>query len=193
MVAAITEFSASTGNTDPMSTPKTFEAHGHTWTSHTPGDAMPCDGIDFVTVLFRNQKTDTKKAMLLCWLESDNGQFTHVEIIGWRYATPEQEESEFADAHEELKALKKKYQSVCSRLHASVEKHSLGLGGEHVDSLVCDELDRVKAENASLQRALKAIYDATDCYADGAPDASAHDKLALEISTLAKPFLPSLA
>jgi hypothetical protein len=36
--------------------------------------------------------------------------------------------------------------------------------------------------------ALKAIFDATDPYADGAPEASAHDKLCNEISALARPW-----
>ena len=37
--------------------------------------------------------------------------------------------------------------------------------------------------------ALKLIHSLTDPYADGAPDATAHDKLALEVSTITKPFV----
>lgn len=41
---------------------------------------------------------------------------------------------------------------------------------------------------AKATAALKAIFDATDPYADGAPDATAHDKLCNEISSLARPW-----
>lgn len=37
--------------------------------------------------------------------------------------------------------------------------------------------------------ALRKIHSLTDPYADGAPDASEHDRLALEISTITKPFV----
>lgn len=39
-----------------------------------------------------------------------------------------------------------------------------------------------------MRAALKQIHSLTDPYADGAPDASEHDKLALEISSITKPF-----
>lgn len=42
---------------------------------------------------------------------------------------------------------------------------------------------------AKATAALKAIFAATDPYADGAPDASAHDKLCNEISSLARPWV----
>ena len=41
----------------------------------------------------------------------------------------------------------------------------------------------------SLQRVIETIYDRTEGYADGAPDATAHDKLCNEISSKLKPFL----
>lgn len=39
---------------------------------------------------------------------------------------------------------------------------------------------------APLKAALQLIYDQTEGFADGAPDASAHDRLCNEISSLAK-------
>lgn len=46
--------------------------------------------------------------------------------------------------------------------------------------------DSAKRELSQLRAKLKTIYDATECYADGAEDATAHDKLANEITNLAK-------
>lgn len=35
--------------------PNTFEAHGHTWTRHTPGDPMPCEPYASVRILTREE------------------------------------------------------------------------------------------------------------------------------------------
>jgi len=42
---------------------------------------------------------------------------------------------------------------------------------------------------SSLQRIIKTIYDRTEGFADGAPDASPHDKLCNEISSKLKLFI----
>lgn len=45
-------------------------------------------------------------------------------------------------------------------------------------------------EIQAMREAIKEIYIEADACADGAPDASSHDKLCLEIATKLKPFLP---
>ncbi len=80
-------------------TPETFEAHGHTWTKHTPGDPMPCDGDTMVIALSRGEFKDGNiqpwpypvKHMLWHERPSFGGA---LELIGWRFATPPQEKDE---------------------------------------------------------------------------------------------------
>ena len=71
--------------------PNTFTAHGHTWTSHTPGDPMPCDGERLVCILTRYNKdhapceiefTTPRRAEGWTW----GNTLRTCEIIGWRYA-----------------------------------------------------------------------------------------------------------
>lgn len=61
----------------------TFEAHGQTWTKHTPGDPMPCDGEALVFIT--SDSPDVLRcASLACdwhW-----GTKTKAKITGWRYA-----------------------------------------------------------------------------------------------------------
>jgi hypothetical protein len=60
------------------------------------------------------------------------------------------------------------------------------LSGRTVSCAACNESARtIDAMRATMQ----IIYDATEGCADGAPDASAHDKLCNEISSAIKPFL----
>jgi hypothetical protein len=42
---------------------------------------------------------------------------------------------------EAVQGLRREYQEVCERLQITVTKHNLGLGGERIDKLVCDQLD----------------------------------------------------
>jgi hypothetical protein len=51
------------------------------------------------------------------------------------------------------------------------------------------ELATATAENAAMREAIKDIYYDTEGYADGAPDASRHDKLCNEISSILQPYL----
>jgi uncharacterized protein YodC (DUF2158 family) len=69
--------------------PETFTAHGKTWTCHTPGDPMPCDGGRMVEACIsdRLQERPADKGWNWNW-ES------HTPVVGWRYAdepTPEPE------------------------------------------------------------------------------------------------------
>lgn len=45
---------------------------------------------------------------------------------------------------DQTKELVRRYKAMCSRLHEVVEQYQLGLGGEHVDALVIDEIHRLK-------------------------------------------------
>ena len=51
------------------------------------------------------------------------------------------------------------------------------------------ELNVTKAQNAEMKKLIRQIYYDTETYADGAPDASAHDKLCNEISSKLEPYL----
>jgi uncharacterized protein YodC (DUF2158 family) len=65
----------------PEPEPDTFEAHGKTWTRHTPGDPMPCDGEAVINWILPSEINDgygdqEMKAVKLDW------RFP----VGWRYA-----------------------------------------------------------------------------------------------------------
>jgi uncharacterized protein YodC (DUF2158 family) len=66
--------------------PETFEAHGKTWTRHTPGDPMPCDGERKVYILTSKagESKGPSKAFMYAWTAKE-GEWWR-EIIGWRYA-----------------------------------------------------------------------------------------------------------
>lgn len=69
--------------TTTPSSPKTFEAHGHMWITHQPGDPTPIEGSTKVHVLLSDGtavKTITKAGTWM-WDKCDAGQ-----IVGWRYA-----------------------------------------------------------------------------------------------------------
>lgn len=51
------------------------------------------------------------------------------------------------------------------------------------------ELNAAKAENAEMKKLIRQIYYDTETYADGATDATAHDKLCNEISSQLEPYL----
>jgi len=65
---------------EPATKQTTFEAHGHTWFKHTPGDPMPCDGEAEVVLLQDNcqlgRYADVKAKE---WVWKEKG------ITGWRY------------------------------------------------------------------------------------------------------------
>ena len=51
------------------------------------------------------------------------------------------------------------------------------------------ELNAATAENAAMKKIILQIYYDTETYADGAPDATAHDKLCNEISSQLEPYI----
>ena len=59
---------------------------------------------------------------------------------------------------------------------------------KHSPEYMAKLLQECEGELEKTTAALKAIFAATDPYADGAPDASAHDKLCNEVSSLARPW-----
>lgn len=76
---------------NPVTAPETFEAHGHTWTRHTPGDPCPVPWNTLVSVLLAWElkadelpSKDFVSARSLTWSRTG-----HAGIIGWRYAEPQ--------------------------------------------------------------------------------------------------------
>jgi len=72
--------------------PETFEAHGKTWTKHTPGDAMPCEENRLVE-LIEEREVDGKYSKYV----DHAATFVWSAAVGWRYAdgpTPEPLEPE---------------------------------------------------------------------------------------------------
>ena len=65
--------------------PATFEAHGKTWTRHTPGDPMPCDGEAWVNWLLESEFNGSFPYRNNSTLARNLGKFW-TGIIGWRYA-----------------------------------------------------------------------------------------------------------
>jgi len=51
------------------------------------------------------------------------------------------------------------------------------------------ELNAAKAELAELKKVIRKVYYETETYADGAPDATAHDKLCNEVSSQLEPYI----
>lgn len=79
----------------------TFEAHGKTWTRHTPGDPMPVDTATFIDVLMDDGS--------VCSNQYVKFASTWNSITGWRYADEPEPEPEpaveaEADPYAELKA-----------------------------------------------------------------------------------------
>jgi hypothetical protein len=51
------------------------------------------------------------------------------------------------------------------------------------------ELNAAKAELAELKKVIRKVYYETETCADGAPDATDHDKLCNEVSSQLEPFI----
>lgn len=66
--------------------PTTFEAHGHTWTRHTPGEPMPCDGGNLVQCIRKDGVVIgfdyDRTAAETNWGRTNGG----LNIIAWRFA-----------------------------------------------------------------------------------------------------------
>ncbi len=62
---------------------------------------------------------------------------------------------------------------------------------EKVAVALCFKIaNEIEVKLTKPEQALKQIFNATDPYADGAPDASAHDKLCNEIASLSRKWAP---
>jgi len=68
----------------------------------------------------------------------------------------------------------------------------LGEGSFNPKWLPADFARQLERELNSAKATLTQLYHLTDPYADGAPDASSHDKLCNEISSICKPFVTIL-
>lgn len=82
----------------------TFFKSGYAWNRHTPGDPMPCEPKTLVFLLFRCMESSNEGEAD----EVDWGKFPHcdhVEIIGWRYATPPQEKAAVTLSPRQIKQL----------------------------------------------------------------------------------------
>lgn len=76
--------------------PETFEAHGKTWTRHTPGDPMPTKGGSaFVQLLLSDGSIGKTDRADLCIWNTKPGPSD--QIIGWRYADQPEHETFQAD------------------------------------------------------------------------------------------------
>ena len=60
--------------------PETFEAHGKTWTRHTPGDPMPCDENHWIETINKSGGI-----MGQCYAKQWDWKAVN-HVIGWRYA-----------------------------------------------------------------------------------------------------------
>ena len=59
----------------------------------------------------------------------------------------------------------------------------------HISQSLASQLVEARRENAEMREVIKTIYYDTEGYADGAPDASRHDRLCNEISAKLQPFI----
>lgn len=57
-----------------------------------------------------------------------------------------------AELEAEIKARGEIYGAMCERLHGCCQKYHLGLGGEHVDRLVIEEVSRLRERIAEMEK-----------------------------------------
>lgn len=74
-----------------------------------------------------------------------------IEYRASRKALEDYEARIRAEHQREVKAMNKMFGEVCEPLHDCCQRHKLGLGGEHVQHLVVEEVDRLSAELSSLR------------------------------------------
>jgi plasmid replication initiation protein len=96
----------------------------------------------------------------------------------WRY---QKEETDKRIA--QIRKLQKAFDDACAA-NKTYRQQEMKHSPEHLTALLQHCEDRL----AEATLALQAAFAATDPYADGAPDASAHDRLCNEIATLARPW-----
>ena len=83
----------------------------------------------------------------------------------------------------QIRKLQRAFDDACAA-NKTYRQQELNHSPEYMAALLQDCEDKL----AKATAALKAIFASTDPYADGAPDASAHDKLCNEVSSLARPW-----
>lgn len=93
-------------------------------------------------------------------------------------------EDQVSEAKARRKALPEDLRTMTPRTQAMHDTFAPEFSPEYMTKLLQD----CEGELAKATAALKAIFDCTDPYADGVIDASAHDKLCNEISSLARPW-----
>ena len=73
---------------NPVPAPETFEAHGHTWTRHTPGDPCPVPYLTKIYALDAGGSFGPYEAGTFIWADTRH-QTLGTNIIGWRHAEPQ--------------------------------------------------------------------------------------------------------
>jgi len=81
---------------------------------------------------------------------------------------------------------KSQYDELRLELERELNAAKAALSGRTVS---CSNCNALAAENAKMRATMQIIYDAADSCADGAPDASDHDKLCLELTHTLRPFI----
>ena len=83
----------------------------------------------------------------------------------------------------QIRKLQKAFDDACAA-NKTYRQQEMNHSTEYLTAL----LQHCEDQLAKATSALKAIFKETDPYADGAPDASAHDRLCNEIAALARPW-----
>jgi len=182
--------------------PTTFEAHGKTWTSHTPGDPMPCAGHAKVYAFYRCElegECSTLPVSADTWDWDNLPEDPQWEIIGWRYATPQPQEPDELIIPDNLAVKLESFvgaPSELATLRAENIKHLECLKSAQTQlAKVCDlaqqrheELVELRAERELMLEAIQYAWEAmAEVYCPNPNDAL------IKRATLSKiePLLPS--
>lgn len=89
----------------------------------------------------------------------------------------------------ELDETKRQLASIRDMLHSATAERDAAKAALSGRTVSCSNCNELAAENAEMRDSMKIIYDAAECCADGAPDASDHDKLCNELTHILKSFI----
>lgn len=84
---------------------------------------------------------------------SGQSNYWETPVTGIKHC-PRHSESHIVELERRLAAdenVERDYREMCGRLHDCVKRHGLGLGGENLDKLVVEALDRYAKENKALR------------------------------------------
>jgi Mg2+ and Co2+ transporter CorA len=112
-------------------------------------------------------------------MKTDTPQ-TDAAWASWTYAGPGVHANFARKLERERDEARKQHAADVDELNARLTKQQ---------SDMLDTIVELRRENVRMQYTMQIIYDATEGCADGAPDASAHDKLCNEIADTLKPFI----